>query len=105
MTTSGIRGGASRPEGSALIVAVTGRSSGEGLAAADCSPTIVFHAASAAVRRSSVALTATNFGASAGRGRPGLAGLVAAAQEQRAAARQARESVRSVRFIFRAARV
>jgi len=100
-----MRGGASRREGSALIVAVTGRSSGAGESDAACPPTTVFHEASAAVRLSSLASTATNFGASAARGLSGLAGLVAAAQEQRAAARQIRVSVRRVRFMLMAARV
>src|SRR4051812_28827722 len=99
MTTSGMRGSASSPTGSALIVAVTGRSSGAGLAAADCSPTIVLHAARAAVRRSSVVPTATNLGASAARGRSGLAGRVVAAHAAVAAARQMREIVRRVGFI------
>jgi hypothetical protein len=100
-----MRGGASRRGGSALIVAVTGRSSGAGDAAADCSPTIVLHEASAAVRLSSLASTATNFGASAARGLSGLAGLVAAAHEPRRVARQIRVSVTRVRFMLRAARV
>src|ERR1700749_4696969 len=105
MTTSGMRGGASRREGRALIVAVTGRSSGAGEFAAACSPTIVFHEASAAVRLSSLASKATNFGTSAARGLSGLVGRVAAAQEQSVTARQTRESVRRVRFMLRAARV
>jgi hypothetical protein len=100
-----MRGGASRRGGSALIVAVTGRSSGAVEFDAVCSPTIVLHEASAAVRLSSLASMATNVGASAARGLSGLAGRVAAAQEQRATARQIRMSVRRVRFMFRAARV
>jgi hypothetical protein len=100
-----MRGGASSRAGRAFIVAVTGRSSGAVEFAADCSPTTALHEASAAVRLSSLAPTATNLGASAGRGLSALAGLVAAAQEQRLTARQMRESVRRVRFMFRAARV
>jgi len=100
-----MRGGASSRGGSALIVAVTGRSSGAVELDADCSPTIVLHEASAAVRLSSLASTATNFGASAARGLSGLAGLVAAAHAPESAARQIRVSVRRVRFMFRAARV
>jgi hypothetical protein len=100
-----MRGGASSREGSALIVAVTGRNSGAVDAAADCSPTIVFQEASAAVRRSSLALTVTNFGASAARGRSGLAGRVAAAHAQSVVKRQTRESVLGVRFMFRVARL